>query len=121
MSIVTQAIGALMAAFGVFMFARSKARHITGLFPTVIGLLLVGLGFASKNGSSKATVAAAGVATAGLLVPVQGLVYPDLFPATAPGRQPHPDRRLAQAGTALLSGLYLVLAAGAALARRLGR
>jgi hypothetical protein len=121
MSIITQAIGALMAAFGVFMFARSKARHITGLFPALIGLLLVALGFAGKQDLGKAAPAAAGVAAVGLLVPVQGMLYPGLFPATAPDGQPHPDRRLAQAGTALLSGLYLVLAAGAALARRLGR
>lgn len=121
MSIVTQAFGALMTAFGVFMFARSRARHITGLFPALIGLMLVGLGAAGKKEPGKAAAAAAGVATAGLLVPVQGLVYPGLFPATAPDGQPHPDRRLAQGGTALLSGLYLFLVAGAALARRPGR
>lgn len=119
MSILTTVVGALMTVFGGAMFVRSKAKHVTGLFPAVIGLLLVALGFAGKNGSSKATVAAAGVAAAGLLVPVQGLVYPDLFPATAADGQPHPDRRLAQAGTALLSGVYLVLVAGFTAARRL--
>jgi hypothetical protein len=49
------------------------------------------------------------------------MLYPGLFPATAPDGQPHPDRRLAQAGTALLSGLYLVLVAGFTVARRLMR
>jgi hypothetical protein len=123
MSIITKTIGALMAAFGVFMFARSKAKHVTGLFPGLIGLLLVGLGFAGKHeaAAGKATAAAAGVAVAGLLVPLQGLLYPGLFPATAPEGPPHPDRRLAQAGTALLSALYLGLLAGAAIARRVGR
>ena len=119
MSIITQAFGALMAAFGVFMFTRSKVKHITGLFPAAIGLALVLLGFAGKNGSGKATAAAAGVAAVGLLVPVQGIVYPGLFPATTPDGQPHPDRRTAQAGAALLSGLYLALAAGITLVRRL--
>lgn len=122
MSIITKAFGALMTAFGGVMFARSKAKHVTGLFPSVIGLLLVGLGFASEDDAAadKATAAAAGVAAAGLLVPLQGLLYPGLFPATAPDGSPHPDRRLAQAGTALLSALYLLLVAGMTIARRVG-
>jgi hypothetical protein len=112
-----------MTVFGGVMFVRSKAKHVTGLFPIVIGLLLTGLGTAgaAQVKTGKTTAAAAGVAATGLLVPLQGLLYPSLFPATAPDGQAHPDRRLTQAGTALLSGIYLVLVAGAKLARRLMR
>lgn len=110
MSIFTQVSGALMTAFGVFMFVRSRAKHITGLFPTVIGLLLLALGSAGRDEAraDKAAAAAAGVAAVGLAVPLQGLLYPGLFAATAPDGQPHPDRRLAQAGAALVSASYLV-------------
>lgn len=123
MAIFTQASGALMSAFGIFMFVRSRAKHITGLFPAVIGLLWLGLGSARQNAdpADKASAAAAAVAVVGLAVPLQGMLYPGLFPATAPDGQPHPDRRLAQAGTALISALYLLVVAGAAIVRRVSR
>ena len=122
MSSITKAFGWALTAFGVFAFVRSKQRHITGLFPSLIGLLLVALGFASeKESQATAATAAAGVVSlVGVLVPVQGIAFPGLFPSTAPDDQPHLDRRIAQAGTALLCGIYLLFAASARLLNKRG-
>ncbi len=122
MSSITKAFGWALTAFGVFVVVRSKQRHITGLFPGLIGLLLVAFGFASEKESqaSAATAAAGVVALAGVLVPVQGIAFPDLFPSTAADDQPHPDRRVAQAGTALLCGIYLLFAVSARLLKKRG-
>lgn len=112
MSTLTKAFGWALTAFGILAFARSKHRHATGLFPSVIGLLMVALGFASENAAQApaATRAAAAVSLFGVLIPVQGLFFPGLFKATAPDGQPHSERRLAQVGTALLCGIYLIFA-----------
>lgn len=112
MSTLTKAFGWALTAFGIFAFIRSKHRHVTGLFPSLIGLLMVVLGFTSENPSREAaaTRAAAGVSLLGILIPLQGLILPSLFTATAPDGEPHPDRRLAQTGTALLCGIYFIFA-----------
>jgi hypothetical protein len=112
MSNLTKAFGWALIAFGVFAFVRSKHRHVTGLFPSLIGLVIVALGFASENEAQApaATRAAAGVSLVGVLVPLQGILFPGLFKATAPDGQRHPDRLLAQAGTAFLCGIYLLFA-----------
>ena len=122
MSSITKAFGWALTAFGVFAFVRSKQRHITGLFPSLIGLLLVALGFASeKESQATAATAAAGVVSlVGVLVPVQGIAFPGLFPSTAPDDKPHLDRRIAQAGTALLCGIYLLFALSARLMKKRG-
>jgi hypothetical protein len=57
-----------------------------------------------------ATKAAAGVSLLGILIPLQGLIFPGIFKVTSPDGLPHPDRRLAQAGTALLCGIYFTFA-----------
>lgn len=122
MSTLTKAFGWALTAFGVFAFVRSKHRHPTGLFPSLIGLLLVVLGFASEtnNRARAAESAAAGVALMGVLVPIQGIAFPGIFKSTKQDDQPHPERLLAQAGTALLCGIYLLFALGAQLSARRG-
>jgi len=122
MSTLTKAFGWALTAFGVFAFVRSKHRHPTGLFPSLIGLLLVALGFAgeSNNRPRAAAGAAAGVALIGLLVPVQGIAFPGMFKSTTPDDQPHPDRLLAQVGTALLCGIYLLFALSAWISAKRG-
>ena len=116
MSSITKAFGWALTAFGVFVVVRSKQRHITGLFPSLIGLLLVAFGFASEKESqaSAATAAAGVVSLVGVLVPIQGIAFPGLFPSTATDDLPHPDRRIAQAGTALLCSICLLYTSDAA-------
>ena len=109
---------------------RTKARTRSAMgesdcgsrISCLIGLLLVALGFASeKESQATAATAAAGVVSlVGVLVPVQGIAFPGLFPSTAPDDQPHLDRRIAQAGTALLCGIYLLFALSARLMKKRG-
>jgi hypothetical protein len=122
MSTITKAFGWALTIFGVFAFVRSKRRHPTGLFPSLIGLLLLILGFTSDDDqrAAAATRAASAVSVVGVLVPVQGIAFPSLFKSTAPDQQPHPDRMLAQIGTALLCGIYLLFALGARLSVKRG-
>lgn len=112
MSTITKAFGWALSAFGLLAYLRSEHRHVTGLFPSLIGLLILVLGFASEkeDQAAAATRAAAGVSLVGVLVPLQGIAFPGLFKATAPDGQPHPNRLLSQVGTALLSGIYLLFA-----------
>jgi len=112
MSNITKAFGWALMAFGVVQFFLSKHKHITGLFPSLIGGLLVALGFAAKDErlEKAAVLAAGGVALVGVAVPTQSLVAPGLFPSTAAPAEPYPQRRLVQGVTVLLCALYLLWA-----------
>lgn len=122
MSVVTTLFGALLSILGIGAFVVAPSRHITALFPAFLGAPMALLGIAGRDEgpSGDAARLAAGIAGGGLAVSLQGLLLPQLFKVTAPGREPHPQRRAVQMVTAALCGAYLVFSLAAALGQRRG-
>lgn len=122
MSVVTTLFGALLSLVGVGAFVAAPSRHITALFPAFLGapMALLGITGQVEGSSGDAARLAAGIAGGGLAVSLQGLLLPQLFKATAPGRGLHPQRRALQMITAVLCGAYLAFSLVVALGRPRG-
>ncbi len=112
MSAITTLFGALLSVLGAALYAISPSHHTTALFPTAIGVPMAVAGLVGRDDGPApvSTGAASGLAAVGLLVSLQGLLKPDLFPATAASAEEHPARSYAQMGTAALSAAYLAIA-----------
>jgi uncharacterized membrane protein len=110
MSEITVGIGSALSVFGLGAFLGAGRKHITALIPAFLGLPLLVLGLAGRReGMTRdAMHTATGVSALGVLVSLQGLLFPQLFPATAEADRPR--RSLVQGITAALCGLHLVLA-----------
>jgi hypothetical protein len=93
------------------------------LIPTLFGLPLALLGVAARREEfTKDTMhGAAGLSLLGLLVALQGLLFPQLFPATNVSPGERPKRRTAQGALAMLCGLHVGLAVNSFIAARRGR
>jgi hypothetical protein len=102
-------IGTALGFLGVGAFAGSKQKHITALIPALLGLPLVLLGIAARKEDLEqgATIGAAGVSLVGLLVSLQGMFFPGLFPVTDVPRGEYPTRGAVQAITAVLCAVHL--------------
>lgn len=113
MSSITMGIGTALGMIGVGAFFSSKHKHITTLIPFFLGLPLVLLGIAGRKEEWKqgAELGAAGISLVGVLVSLQGLFFPDLFPQTAGPRGEYPTRSAVQAITAGLCGTHVGLTA----------
>lgn len=109
---ITMAIGAVLSLLGLGAYAKTSHRHITVLFPALVGvpMLLLGLAAGKEERAADAMHAATGVSALGLLVSLQGLLRPQLFRATAEGREEHPTRTAVQAATAGLCAGHQALA-----------
>lgn len=108
---VSTIFGLALSLFGVRQYVSSPSKHVTGLFPTLIGALLVVFGLVGSNPTrtKAATRLSLGAAVAGMLIAGQGLLFPQLFKATADAAE-HPQRRATQFGTAVLCGVYAIFA-----------
>jgi hypothetical protein len=119
MSGIDIAFGSLLSFLGLGGYLGASRRHITALFPSFIGLALIGLGVAGRDGPGEKPVQpAVGISLMGLLVSLQGLFVPQAFPATAVPQDEHPRRGAVQAATAVLCGLHLSLSLKRFLDRR---
>lgn len=108
---VSTIFGLALSLFGIRQYVSSPSKHITGLFPTLIGGLLVVFGLAGSDPARTrtATRLSLGAAVAGMLIAGQGLLFPQLFKVTADGAE-HPHRHATQFGTAVLCGVYAIFA-----------
>jgi hypothetical protein len=111
MSAITMGIGTALSMLGVGAFFTSTHKHITTLIPLFLGLPLVILGIAGRKEDLKqgAELGAAGLSLVGVLVSLQGLFFPGLFPQTSGPRDEYPTRSAVQAITAVLCGTHLGL------------
>jgi uncharacterized membrane protein len=110
---ITLILGAVLSALGLGAYKTASAKHATVLFPLLVGLPMLVLGLvARKQERTAGTMHAATAASAlGLLVSLQGLLFPQLFPSTAASADDYPQRRAVQAATAVLCGTHQALAA----------
>ena len=112
MAKITLFFGLLLSLLGLGAYAGATRRHITTLIPTLLGFPLLALGLAGRKEqlTEDTTYVASGLSLLGLVVSLQGLLFPQLFSSTAAESEEHPKRRLVQASTAALTGAYLTLA-----------
>jgi hypothetical protein len=110
MSEITAGVGSALSLLGLGAFLGAGRKHITALIPAFLGVPLVLLGLAGRGeGMTRdAMHGATGVSALGVLVSLQGLLLPQLFPATADAGRPRMGA--VQGITAALCGLYLGLA-----------
>ena len=109
-----------MSFLGLGAVLGADRKHITALIPTFIGLPLSLLGVAARQEelSDSATRGAVGLSLLGFLVALQGLFFPELFPATYVSADEHPKRGAAQALMAALCGLHIGLTVGSLIEAR---
>lgn len=110
---ITAAIGALLSLLGVGVFVKTRHKHVTVLIPFFVGVPMLVLGLAamaSEERSADAMHAATGISALGLFASLQGLLAPQLFRATAEGREEHQIRTVVQAVTAGLCAGHQALA-----------
>ena len=121
MSLITIIIGAALSLLGLGSYAQSPSKHPSALFPTLLGGLLMAFGIAGQK-SARAQPTAAALADSaslvGLLVSLQGLLFPQLFAATAEHPEEHHARQVAQASTAALCATEVGLALASAIKER---
>ena len=117
MSLITIVIGAVLGLLGLGSYAQSPSKHPSALFPTLLGGLLIAFGVVGQK-SAKAQPTAAALASSaslvGLLVSLQGLLFPQLFTATAEHPEEHRARQIVQASTAALCATEVGLALASA-------
>lgn len=111
MAQVTTIFGLALSLFGARQYIGSPNKHITALFPTLVGALMAAFGLlgAKPSRTKLATGLSLGAAVAGMLIAAQGLLFPQLFKSTADGAN-HPQRRATQFGMAVLCGIYAIFA-----------
>jgi hypothetical protein len=109
MSQISIGIGTALSFLGIGAFFGAGSGHIGSLIPAFLGIPLSVLGIAGSREdlAEKTTYGAAGLSLLGLLISVQGLFFPQLFPATADSRGEYPMRSAVQAITAVLCGAHI--------------
>ena len=117
---VTIGIGSVLSLLGIGAYLGASRKHITALIPTFIGLPLSLLGVVARQEklSENATRGEVGLSLLGFLVSLQGLFFPELFPATYVSADEHPKRGAAQAIMAALCGLHFGMTVGSLIEAR---
>jgi hypothetical protein len=110
MSEITVGVGSALSFLGLGAFFGTSRKHVTALIPAFLGVPLLLFGLAGRRDSMtrEDMHGATAVSALGVLVSLQGLLFPQLFPATAEADRPR--RGLVQGITAALCGLHLGLA-----------
>ena len=109
---ITVAIGAALSLLGVGAFVKTRYKHITVLIPFFVGLpmLFLGLAASREDRTADAMHAASAVSALGLVAGLQGVLFPQLFQATAESREAHQMRTTVQVATAGLCAVHQALA-----------
>jgi hypothetical protein len=109
---ITLAIGAVLSLLGVGAFVKTRHKHITVLIPFFVGvpMFLLGLAASREDRAADAMHAATGVSALGLVAGLQGILFPQLFQATAENREAHQMRTAVQVATTGLCAVHQALA-----------
>lgn len=121
MSLINIVIGAALTVLGLGAYAQSPSKHASALFPALLGGLLITFGVVgqkSPKAQSTAATLASSASLVGLLVSLQGLLFPQLFASTAEHPEEHRTRRVVQASTAGLCATEVGLAVASAIRER---
>ena len=105
---ITVAIGVALSLLGMGAFVKTRHKHITVLIPFFVGLplLLLGVLASREDRAADAMHAASAVSALGLVAGLQGVLFPQLFQATAENREAHQMRTEVQIATAGLCAVH---------------